>query len=227
MSTAGSANWKYDLRYRAQCFVRDAPQRHILLRARTIDGAKEEAARRLPLRVPGDMLRILGAIRSGGHLIHHPITVAETVFPKLEWAESDEAQWFRMAEGEAELLDGIVLRKKKPRINPDQIKYIADALGMGERRLAGLVADYGDPTSEIYNVKLITLADAARLLDVSVTHIEQLKAEGRLGDTLHFLGRCFLRRDIVVAFDERRSGRLEYLARAVEMRSERLARRSC
>ncbi len=119
------------------------------------------------------MLRILGVVRSDTYPRNQPVTIAETVFPKLEWAESDEAQWFRMAEGEAELADGIVPRKKRRRILPEQFKYIAGTLGIGEQRLAEFVPDYGDVVAEIIRVKLITLADAALFLNVSACRIQQ------------------------------------------------------
>ncbi len=212
MSATGTAVWKYDLRYYVDCFVRDMPRQHDLLRARTIDGAKEEAERRFPLRAPGDMLRILGVVRSGTYPRNHPVTVAETVFPKLEWAESDEAQWFRMAEGEAELVDGIVQRKKRRRIRPMQLQCIAASWGITERRLAEFVPDYGDVIAEIIRLKLITLSDAARFLDVSAARIRQLMAKGKFkfGALIRFPGRCFLCRSTVAAFAERRRRYREY-----------------
>ncbi len=227
MSTAGTANWKYDLRYYVECFVSDTPRQHDLLRARTIDGAKEEAERRFPLRAPGDMLRILGVVRSGTYPRSQPVTVAETMFPKLDWTESDEVWWFRMAEDEAELVDGTVSRDEKPRIAPGRIKYVADTLSIGENRIAEFLQDYGDVISETYRVKLITLADAARCLEITDMRLRHHIARGRVGTVIRFPGRCFLRRDKVEAFAERRRKDVaEVWERVERIRREERAKRT-
>jgi hypothetical protein len=196
---------KYDLRYHAECFVGDMPRRRALLRARTIDGAKEEAERRFPLHAPGDMLRILGAVRSGSYPQNRPVTVAEYVFPKAGWAESDGAWWFRMAENEAELFDGIALSDAgKRRLSPGKLKDVADALGIGEKRVAAFVQDYGDVISEISRVELMTLADATRCLGISAFRLKYHLNKGKVGALVRFPCRRFLRRDKVEAFAEHR-----------------------
>ncbi len=224
MTRSGKIERKYDLRYYAEWFARDAPPCRALLRAFTIDDAKEEARQRFQLHAPGDMLRILGVVRSGTYPNDEAVTVAEHVFPRAGWAESDEAHWFRMAEGEAELADGIAPRKKRRRIPPEQFKYIADALGIGEQRLAEFVPDYGDVIAGMPNINLITRADAARYLEVSVARVDQYLRKERFGTVLRFRGRCYLRRDNVDAFVEKRKKEwAELQERLREIASERAA----
>ncbi len=80
--------------------------------------------------------------------------------------------------------------------------FVAEALGISTYHLAKLLPDYGDVITELSNIGILSLADAARYLKVSVPRIDQLRMRGRLGAVVRFSKRLFLRRESVEAYAE-------------------------
>lgn len=194
---------KYDLRYYAEWFSLDMPSRRARLHSRTLDGAKREAEIRFPPHVPGDTIRIRGVVRAGTRPENSAVVVSENVFPRTDWMDSDEAQWFQMVEGEAELADGFAPPDEEAPVPHAKIKYIAETLGIQPYRVAALLRDYGDVIAGTSGIGLMTIADAARYLNVKKCRVDQLRMKGRLGAVVCFSGRRFLRRGSVKAFAEK------------------------
>ncbi len=158
--------------------------------------------RRFQLHASDDMLRILGVVRSGSNYRDQPVCVAEKAFPKMVWIESDEAGWFRMVEREAELADGFASPGEEPPIPHARIASVAEALSTSTYHLAKLLPDYGDVIAELSHIGILSLADAARYLNVKKCRVDQLRMQGRLGAAVRFSGRLFLRRESVEAYAE-------------------------